>query len=55
MEPKIGTFDIETIVKDGIHSAYLYYFYDGFQSYSFFADNPGDIDPSLKMLKQMLT
>ena len=41
-------------VKDGIHSAYLYYFYDGFQSYSFFADNPGDIDPSLKMLKQML-
>ncbi len=52
--PKIGTFDIETIVHDGIHQAYLYSFHDGNNSYSFFAENPGDIDPCLNMLRGML-
>ena len=42
MNPKIGTFDIETTVKNGVHSSYLYSFYDGFSTYSFFADKPGD-------------
>ena len=48
-EPKIGTFDIETIVKNGIHQAYLYSFYDGFNSYSFFSDKPGDIESCVKI------
>ncbi len=26
----------------------------GFDSYSFFADKPGDIEPSMQMFKQML-
>ena len=38
-KPKIGTLDIETIVKDGKHKPYLYSFYDGKNSYSWFADN----------------
>lgn len=54
INPKIGTFDIETIVKDGIHKAYLYSFYDGKVAHSFFADNPGDILPCLNMLRGML-
>lgn len=54
MNPKIGTFDIETIVHNGIHKAYLYSFYVGESSYSYFADKPGDIEPSLNMFKTML-
>ena len=54
LNPKIGTFDIETIVQDGIHSAYLYSFFDGNKSYSFLAERPGDIEPCLAMLRGML-
>lgn len=54
MIPKIGTFDIETIVRDGVHSSYLYSFYDGTKTYSFFGESPDDPQPSLNMLRQML-
>ena len=36
---KIITIDIETIVKNGIHNAYLYSMYDGKNSYSWFSNN----------------
>uniref|UniRef100_A0A896YUU9 DNA polymerase n=1 Tax=Coniophora puteana TaxID=80637 RepID=A0A896YUU9_9AGAM len=33
---RIGTLDIETIVKDGVHTPYLFAFYDGTNSYTWF-------------------
>lgn len=54
MSPKIGAFDIETIAQNGIHQSYLYCFYNGEKSYSFFADKPGDKQPCLDMPKSML-
>ena len=42
-KPKIGTFDIETIVNNGKHKPYLYSFYDGKNSYSCFSDNASSL------------
>ena len=35
--PRIITIDIETIVKDGVHKAYLFSMYDGNKTYSWFS------------------
>ena len=53
-EPKIGTFDIETLVFDGVHTPYLYSFYDGDQTFSFFSEKPGDLTTCVDFLKAML-
>lgn len=37
---KIITFDIETVLVDGVHKPYLYSMYDGKRTYSWFTDSP---------------
>lgn len=41
--PKIITFDIETLLIDNIHKPYLYSMYDGVNSYSWFTDSPEEL------------
>ena len=40
---KIGTFDIETVVREGIHMPYLYSFFDGVKHFSWFASSGSDL------------
>lgn len=39
----VGTLDIETVVKNGIHIPFLYSFYDGKESFSFMYTAPYDL------------
>lgn len=44
---KLGTFDIETVVKKGEHKAYLFSFYDGKEHFSFFSNNASELFESI--------
>lgn len=48
---RIGTFDIETVVHNGEHKAYLYCFYDGKNKYSIFANTATELFEKLLVRK----